>query len=125
SASTITVTGYPPPTTPWTAGNVTITAKDAYGTTAVGSPAVPRPDHVVIVVEENHSYGEIIGNTAQAPYLNSLSQGGATFTNSSAIAHPSGPNYLALFSGSTQGVIDDGDYSFNAPNLAGSLSALG
>ena len=32
---------------------------------------VPRPDHVVIVIEENHSYSEIIGSSA-APYINSL-----------------------------------------------------
>ena len=32
---------------------------------------VPRPDHVVIVIEENHSYSEIIGSSA-APYISSL-----------------------------------------------------
>jgi hypothetical protein len=52
---------------------------------------------------ENHSYGEVIGNHA-APFLNALARGGALFTRSQAITHPSQPNYLALFSGSTQGV---------------------
>ena len=32
---------------------------------------VPRPDHVVIVVEENHGYADVIGNAA-APYINAL-----------------------------------------------------
>jgi len=32
---------------------------------------VPRPDHVVIVIEENHSYSEIIGPPSAA-YINSL-----------------------------------------------------
>ncbi len=67
---------------------------------------VPRPDHVVIVIEENHSYSEIIGSSS-APYINSLAAQGALFTQSYAITHPSQPNYLDLFSGSNQGVTDD------------------
>src|SRR6266446_4669534 len=67
--------------------------------------AVPTFDHVVIVVEENHASGEILGNT-QAPYINGLATTGALFTNSFAVDHPSQPNYLALFSGSTQGSTD-------------------
>src|SRR4051812_16019181 len=42
---------------------------------------VPRPNHVVVVMEENHSYNEIIGNP-NAPYINSLASQGALFTNS-------------------------------------------
>jgi len=67
---------------------------------------VPRPDHVVIVIEENHSYSEIIGSSA-APYINSLAAQGALFTQSHAITHPSQPNYLDIFAGSNQGVTDD------------------
>jgi hypothetical protein len=67
---------------------------------------VSRPDHVVIVIEENHSYGEIIGSSF-APYINSLAARGALFTQAYAITHPSQPNYLDLFSGSNQGVSDD------------------
>jgi len=86
---------------------------------------VPRPDHVVIVIEENHAYSEIIGNAA-APYLNSLARQGASFTASFAVTHPSEPNYLALFSGSTQGVTDDScPHMFTAPNLASELIAAG
>src|SRR5437667_12287490 len=48
---------------------------------AQGQTGVPRPDHVVIVIEENHSYDEIIGST-KAPYINSLAQQGALFTAS-------------------------------------------
>jgi acid phosphatase len=64
---------------------------------------VPRPDHIVIVIEENKSYERIIGNRA-AQYINHLANEGALFTQSFGIAHPSQPNYLALFSGSTHGV---------------------
>jgi acid phosphatase len=67
---------------------------------------LPSPDHVVVVVLENHSYSQLIGST-DAPYINYLAGGGADFTNFSAETHPSEPNYFALFSGSTQGVTDD------------------
>ena len=68
--------------------------------------SLPRPSHVVVVVEENHSYSEII-NSPQAPFINTLASEGALFTSSYAVAHPSQPNYLALFSGSTQGITND------------------
>src|SRR5258708_29514212 len=84
---------------------------------------VPSPAHVVVVVEENHGYSQIIGSP-QAPYINTLADDGALFTNSHAITHPSEPNYLALFSGSTQGVVDDScPRSFSAVNLESELTA--
>jgi acid phosphatase len=86
---------------------------------------IPRPAHVVIVIEENHAYSEIIGNP-EAPYINSLARQGASFPRSFAIGHPSEPNYLALFSGSSQGVRDDAcDYTFSTPNLGHDLIAAG
>src|SRR6516162_5114305 len=69
-------------------------------------PGVTPPDHIVVVIEENHSFSEIIGSSS-APYINSLAQQGALFTNSFAIEHPSEPNYLDFFSGSNQGVTSD------------------
>jgi acid phosphatase len=84
---------------------------------------LPVPAHVVVVMEENHSYSEIIGSS-DAPYINSLAAEGASFTNIHAITHPSQPNYLALFSGSTQGVTDDScPHSFSVANLASELIA--
>ena len=86
--------------------------------------AVPRPDHVVIVVDENRAQS-IIGDSA-APYITQLAGQNADFTQSYAITHPSQPNYLALFSGSTQGVTtDDCPQTFSTPNLASSLIASG
>ena len=67
---------------------------------------LPTPDHVVMVIEENHAYSQIIG-ASTAPYINSLAQQGALFTQSFAIEHPSQPNYLDIFSGSNQGVTND------------------
>jgi acid phosphatase len=60
--------------------------------------SAPRIDHVVIIVEENHSFRQIIGD-GDAPYINSLAAKAAVFTNAHAITHPSQPNYFALFSG--------------------------
>src|SRR5436190_15038242 len=40
---------------------------------------LPRPDHVVIVIEENHSFQEIY-NSSSAPFINSLVPEGAAFT---------------------------------------------
>jgi len=76
-------------------------------------------------MEENHAYSQIIGSP-EAPYINSLAAEGASFTRSYAITHPSQPNYLALFSGSTQGVTSDScPHTFSAPNLGSELIAAG
>jgi acid phosphatase len=84
---------------------------------------VPSPTHTVVVVLENHAYSEVIGNPA-APFLNQLARQGALFTHSYAITHPSEPNYMALFSGSTHGVFADFcPVSLRAPNLATDLIA--
>jgi acid phosphatase len=89
---------------------------------------IPTPDHVVIVVEENHSYNEIIGSQ-NAPYINQLSKEGALFTHSYGVTHPSQPNYLALFSGSLQSVNGDecleGKTPFVTNNLGASLINAG
>ncbi|MEY9873123.1 phospholipase C [Streptacidiphilus sp. MAP12-33] len=68
--------------------------------------ALPTPSHIVVVMEENHAYDEIIGSSS-APYINSLANGGALMTQSFAVTHPSEPNYMALFAGSTFGLSSD------------------
>ena len=90
-------------------------------------PALANPAHIVVVVEENHNYEQIIGNTTDAPYINSLANSGLSFTNSHGFTHPSQPNYLELFSGSTQGRVNDtiSPVQFTTPNLAASLIASG
>src|SRR5215472_3252524 len=113
---------------------VTITASGG-GVTHTGSVSltIPQtnilgitpPDHVVIVIEENHSFSSIIGSSS-APFINSLAQQGALFTQSFAVEHPSQPNYLDLFSGSNQGVTDDScPHTFSTENLASELAAAG
>lgn len=70
--------------------------------------ALPKPDHIVVAILENHSYSQIIGSPA-APFINSLANDtlSALFTDSHAIVYPSQPNYLILYSGSAQGVKND------------------
>jgi hypothetical protein len=104
-------------------GIFTLMAFMSRDTFAAGN--IPKYDHVVIVVEENEAQVNIIGNPS-APYINSLANQGANFTNSYAISHPSEPNYLAFFSGSTQGITDDScPHTFSGANLGSELIAAG
>lgn len=92
---------------------------------AGAAAGVPRPDHLVIVIFENHQQPQVIGSP-DAPYINSLAQSGANFTESYAITHPSQPNYIAQFSGDTQGVTDDScPNTFAAGNLGNQLVGAG
>jgi acid phosphatase len=83
------------------------------------------PYRVVVVIEENHGYDQIVGNQ-NAHFINQLAKEGALFTDAYGVWHPSQPNYLALFPGSTQGVTDDNPVRgtpLNTPNLAAALIA--
>ena len=75
-----------------------------------GSQGIANPaySHVVVVVEENHGYSDIIGNSSIAPYINdTLASGGIVLTNAYGEQHPSQPNYYWLFSGGNQGISND------------------
>ena len=95
---------------------------------AVGAPGTlpaSAQSHVVVVVMENAEYGEIIGNR-DAPYVNRLARRYGLATDSHAITHPSLPNYLALTSGSTQGIESDcTSCAVSAPNIVDQLEAAG
>jgi hypothetical protein len=88
--------------------------------------AIPQPAHVVIVVEENRSEARIIGSKS-TPFINALAANGANMAQSFAETHPSEPNYLALFAGSTFGVTTDACpvNGGSTPNLASELLAAG
>jgi len=90
------------------------------------TPAPPKISHVTIVMMENRNYPLVVGS-ADAPYFNqTLVAQGALLTNMHAIGHPSEPNYLALFSGSTHGVTDDScPHTYATPNLASELADAG
>lgn len=71
------------------------------------SAQVTPSAHVVVVMEENHSYSSVIGNSAM-PYLNSLASQNALATQYFANTHPSIGNYFML----TTGQIITNDDSF-------------
>ncbi len=104
-----------------TAGN----GAQSSSTTSLVPASVPHYAHIVVVVMENRGFSDVIGNP-QAPYLYSLVQQGLSLTDTHAVAHPSQPNYLALFSGSTQQTTSDAcPQTLSGPNLASELSAAG
>jgi hypothetical protein len=98
-----------------------------------GAQYLPRPDHIIILIEENQPNAYIIGTTTPplqsqppnviAPYINALANDtdAVVLEKFYAIEHPSQPDYLDLFSGNNQGVLDDNlpaNYPFTTPNLA-------
>jgi phosphatidylinositol-3-phosphatase len=87
---------------------------------------LPTPDKVVVVVLENKSLRTIVGHR-QAPYINALARNGALLTNSHGVAHPSQPNYFALFAGGTLGVRTNlcPQGPFDRENLYTSLESVG
>jgi hypothetical protein len=66
-----------------------------------------RLQHLFVIMMENHGTDEIIGNTADAPYINQLAGQYGVASNYYGVTHPSLPNYLAALSGDFQGIWDD------------------
>jgi len=88
-------------------------------------PQIPTFSHVLVVVLENKERDQVVGNPA-APTFNAIARRYATLSNYDAVAHPSLPNYLALVSGSTQGIRSDcTSCVVRAPSLADTLEGAG
>ena len=99
------------------------------GSSSFHDPAAPSADfpqfsQVILVVEENHAYSEVIGNTSM-PYLNSLASRYGLATQYFANTHPSIGNYFML----TTGQLVTGDDGFtgtvDSDNLVRELVAAG
>ena len=88
------------------------------------TPLSPASSHVVLVVEENRSYDQVIGNPA-APYLNGLAAQYALATNYFANAHFSIPNYFMLTTGQIETLNDNFAGTVTDNNLARVLDAAG
>jgi hypothetical protein len=111
-------------------------SQTAPSNTASATPNVPPPGpctgatapstyaHVVWILMENHSYNEIIGSSA-APYINQVAGECGLATNYFAASHPSLPNYIALTSGSTQGITDDNNPSSHHLTVPSIFSQVG
>jgi hypothetical protein len=88
-----------------------------------GAGGAAHYDHVVWILLENVGYS-VIGSPG-APYLNSLASRCGLATNYYGVAHPSLPNYIALTSGSTQQITDDGEPSTHPLSSPSIFSELG
>lgn len=94
---------------------------------SVAKPGVSayHGSRVIILVEENTAYSQIIGSPS-APFLNALARGGTLLTSYYGVTHPSLPNYLAMIGGSTFGIRSDCTACrVNATNLVDQLQAAG
>jgi hypothetical protein len=85
---------------------------------------LPNFKHVYVIIFENKEYSSLVGSSS-APYINSLISKYGLSTNFTAETHPSEPNYIALTSGATQGVTDDGVYNLGVNNLFDQITASG
>jgi len=107
------------------AATVAVAASAGTSTPGVSPPRVPALKRVVVVVFENQSYGQVIGKP-WAPTFNRMARRYALLKRYFAVAHPSLPNYLALVSGSTQGVTDScNECAFLGDSLADTIEASG
>jgi hypothetical protein len=100
------------------AGPVFAAAREARAT-------IVRPDKVVVVILQDRA-SDAIGHP-KWDYLNdTLASDGLVYSNSHGVTHPSTPNSLAIYSGSTQGITENGrDHSFDGPTLATRLYGSG
>src|SRR5204863_1490346 len=88
------------------------------------SGTVPLSGHVVLVVEENHSYSEVIGNSSM-PYLNSLASQGGLATQYFADVHPSIGNYFMLTTGIPKPLDDSFSGTVSDDNIVRELVKAG
>jgi hypothetical protein len=92
---------------------------------ATAAAPVPSFDHIVVIVFENKESPSVLGNRA-APTFNAYARRYARLTRYYGVTHPSLPNYLALVSGSTQGITNDCTVCVvDAMSLADSVEASG
>ena len=89
------------------------------------SAAMPHSDHVVIVMEENHSYSSVAGQTSVWPNLNNLIRKGALATHYYANAHPSIGNYFMLTAGQIITTNDSTRTVRNVDNIARRMLSSG
>jgi phosphatidylinositol-3-phosphatase len=107
---------------PLLAGSVLVAAcqPTLSGGNATPSPT-PAAKQVFVIVLENTSYRFAL----RQPYIAGLARRYGLATNYDAITNPSVPNYLAMTSGSTWGIRDDGFHQLPATGLGNELTRAG
>src|SRR6266699_2950890 len=91
--------------------------------------------YIVTILMENNGLCDVTSSLVSgcgsasipAPYITSLAQSYGFNTHYTGVGHPSEPNYVALFGGSTFGYTSDGYCCFqlNSPNLVYRLESAG
>ena len=89
-----------------------------------GTGKIPVVGHVFVLVEENHSFEQVIGNSAM-PYTNSLAQKYALATQYFANRHNSLPNYFMLTVGDLVTTNDLFGGTVTSDNVAKAVTAAG
>ena len=77
--------------------------------------------NMLLIILENTNYQSAIAD----PNLKAFASSGVLFSNWLAIGHPSQPNYIAMTSGSTNGITSDNSKTINVMNIADLLEAKG
>lgn len=94
---------------------------------SVGS-GIPQFSHVFVVLEENHSFADVIGNP-NMPFLNGLASANSLATQYYADAHPSLPNYFELTVGAGTSITGTSGDSYSGvvtqDNVVRALTAAG
>ena len=97
---------------------------------AAQPPKFGKLDHVFVIIMENQTDTDIVGNT-NAPFINSYRNVANEATNYFAVGHPSAPNYLEIIGGSNFGVSNDywpkwvnGGCVDNSPGSTGCVNAV-
>jgi acid phosphatase len=113
--------------TPATTTIYTATAQGPGGTAKASTTVTVQGlafGHVILMIEENHSYSSVIGSSSM-PYLNGLAKQYGLATQYFANTHPSIGNYFMLTTG--QIITNDDGYTgtVNADNVVRRLLAAG
>lgn len=111
------------------ADNLSLTLSTPVAAAALQAPAskVPAFDHVFVVMMENTNYDQVIGDTTDAPFINSLAAQGTLLYNYSGVYHPSDENYLAIAGGDTfvKGAIYYPNIKVTTQHIGDELEAAG
>jgi hypothetical protein len=87
-------------------------------------PPAATAEHVFLVVLENHSFGQVIGNPSM-PYLNGLATAHSLAADYFANAHPSIPNYFILTTGNLETFDDNFTGTISDDNIVRALTGAG
>ena len=70
-------------------------------------PSMPRYEHILVIVDENKGFHQLMDNPEWAPTIHQLADEYGTATQFYAEVHSSEGNYIAMLGGDTFGIHDD------------------